>query len=74
MARIKITNSKTGDVREVEEFVLTSHLHRKGWRKIDKFEVERFPVDDEQVEDEKEKEEIQVEKPKTRGRKPKTDK
>jgi hypothetical protein len=54
MARIKITNSKTGEVREVEELVLTSHLHRKGWSKIEKFEpvanLEKFPADNEQVE------------------------
>jgi hypothetical protein len=73
MARIKITNAKTGEVREVEELVLTSHLHRKGWSKIEKFEptptikLEKFPADDEQVEDEKEEEKIQVK----RGRKPK---
>jgi hypothetical protein len=56
MARIKITNAKTGEVREVEELVLTSHLHRKGWTKIEKFEpvanLEKFPADDEQVENE----------------------
>jgi hypothetical protein len=75
MARIKITNAKTGEVREVEELVLTSHLHRKGWSKIEKFEpspefkLEKFPADDEQKEtDEKEEEKVQV---KTRGRKPK---
>ena len=72
MARIKITNAKTGEVREVEELVLTSHLHRKGWSKIEKFEpvanLEKFPADNEQVEDEKEEEKVQV---KTRGRKPK---
>jgi len=41
MARIKITNEHTGEVREVEELVLTSHLGRKGWSKIVKFEPEQ---------------------------------
>lgn len=78
MARIKITHSETGEVREVEELVLTSHFQRRGWSKIIKFEpkavIDKFPADDEQKEaHEKEKEEVQVEKPK-RGRKPKSDK
>lgn len=90
MARIKITNEHTGEVREVEELVLTSHLQRRGWSKIVKFEpkelapdgTEFIPFEGSEAEAKviaykertDEKEEEVQVEKPKRGRKPKTDK